>query len=118
MGNHNFLNFRKMKCLITTLFFVLSLAYFSHAADIVVDIDMDEVSDSEMNGALMDRTIVCQFWKWSLCNFLCRTALHLNLPSTLWTLQNCFLSLFCSCSFNLLHWKINLLVFFISHIVI
>ena len=44
-----------MKFLTTTLFFILSLTYFSHAADIVVDIDMDEVSESEMNGALMDR---------------------------------------------------------------
>ena len=44
-----------MKFFTATLFFVLSLAYMSHAADIVVDIDMDEVSDSEMNGALMDR---------------------------------------------------------------
>merc|ERR1711915_914883 len=71
MGNHNFLNFRKMKCLITTLFFVLSLAYFSHAADIVVDIDMDEVSNSEMYGTLMDRTIVCQFFGNGRCATAC-----------------------------------------------
>merc|ERR1712215_454049 len=115
MGSHNFINLRKMKFLITTLFFLHSLAYISHAADIVVDIDMDEVSESEMNGALMDSMLV--LWKWSLCNCLCWTALHLNLHSTLWTLQNSFLPLFGSCSFNLLHWKINLLVFFISHIV-
>merc|ERR1711915_341808 len=101
-----------MKFLITTLFFVLSLTYISHAADIVVDIDMDEVSSHGQ-----DRSMSV-LWKWSLCNCLCRTALHLNLHSTLWTLQNSFLPLFGSCSFNLLHWKINLLVFFISHTVI
>merc|ERR1712083_1231009 len=71
MGSHNFINLRTMKFLITTLFFVLSLAYISHAADIVVDIDMDEVSESEMNGAHMDRTVVCQFFGNGRCATAC-----------------------------------------------
>merc|ERR1711931_247714 len=71
MGSHNFINLWKMKFFTATLFFVLSLAYISHAADIVVDIDMDEVSESEMNGALMDRTVVCQFFGNGRCATAC-----------------------------------------------
>ena len=39
------------------LFCALALVKMSQAADIVVDVDMDEVDESELSGALMDRFV-------------------------------------------------------------
>ena len=39
------------------IFCALALVKMSKAADIVVDVDMDELDESELSGALMDRFV-------------------------------------------------------------
>merc|ERR1711954_226074 len=42
-----------------------------NAADIVVDVDLEEMNQEELNGALSDRTIVCQIFGQGRCATAC-----------------------------------------------
>merc|ERR1711981_920961 len=49
----------------------LVLVNMCKAADIVVDVDLEELAQADMSGALSDRTIVCQFFGQGRCATAC-----------------------------------------------
>merc|ERR1711892_942378 len=64
------ISFTNMKSSII-LIFALGMFNLCRGADITVDVVMEELDESEMNGALMDRTVVCQFFGNGRCATAC-----------------------------------------------
>merc|ERR1712055_1041835 len=63
-------HFNKMNFCSIFLFSVV-LVNVCKAADIVVDVDMEEINQEEMNGALSDRTVICSFFGQGRCATAC-----------------------------------------------
>merc|ERR1712106_272459 len=71
MGNSGSdINFTNMKLFVITIF-ALGMFNKCRAADITVNVDMEELDEAEMTGALMDRTVVCQFFGNGRCATAC-----------------------------------------------
>merc|ERR1711874_44312 len=70
MGNSRSNNKNNMK--FSSIFVLgLVLVKMCTAADIVVDVDMEELAEADMSGALSDRTVLCQFFGQGRCVTAC-----------------------------------------------